>query len=119
MNMSNEPTRIVGYVTTLAGFLIGVAVAFGANIDEAQRNAILSAVGAMVPVAIFMVEMIRSRVVSPAATGEAVAIAKRIDPMSAVVPDVQVANYRQAVVDNTPDVTTQSQVDWRPPVDAH
>jgi hypothetical protein len=119
VNMSNEPTRIVGYVTTMVGAIIGVLIAFGINIDDDQRNALLTAIGAFVPVAIVMVELIRSRVVSPAATGEAVAIAKRIDPMSAVVPDVQVKNYRQAVVDNTPDVTTQSQVDWRPPVDAH
>ena len=92
MDLATEPTRIVGYVTTLDGALIGVLIAFGINIDEAQRNAILAAVGTMVPVALLMVEVIRSRVVSPASAGEAVAIAKMTPSESNVVPDVRVEN---------------------------
>lgn len=114
--MSTEPTRVIGYATTLVTALIGVLVAFGVDIDDAQRNAILTAVGAFVPVAIFMVEMIRSRVVSPASAGEAVALAKTEPTTTNVIPEIKVANYKAAVVEHLPATVDERTIKWRPKV---
>lgn len=114
--MSTEPTRIIGYVTTAVTALIGLLVAFGVDISDEQKNALLTAIGAFVPVAIVMVELIRNFVVSPASAGEAVAIAKTEHPDTATIPDVRVANYRAAVVDNLPATVDERTIKWRPKV---
>jgi hypothetical protein len=119
MNMSTEPTRIIGWVTTAVTATVGLLIAFGANLTDAQQTAIIGVIAPYVVIALGMVEYIRSKVVSPAATGAAVAVAKRIDPSSTMVPEVQVANYKQAVVDNLPLVESVRDVNWRPTIDAH
>jgi hypothetical protein len=60
--MDSEPTRLIGYISAAAAALITVAVAFGANIDDDQRNALLTATAACAPVVVFAVELIRSKV---------------------------------------------------------
>ncbi len=60
--MESEPTRIIGYLSAAVAALITVAVAFGANIDDDQRNALLTATAACAPVVVFAVETIRSKV---------------------------------------------------------
>lgn len=123
MNMTNEPARIIGYVTTAVTAIIGVLIAFGVNISDQQQTAILTAIGAFVPVAIFMTEFIRSRVVSPASAGEAVAVAKTASPFDQVglpdsntVPDIKVANYKDAVIENLPATVDERTISWKPKI---
>ena len=116
MNLSTEPSRIISLVTALVTAVLGAAAAFGLNLDDAQRNAVLAVVAPAVAVIIALGEVIRSRVVSPASAGQAVAAAKQIDPANNTVPEVDVANFKQAVVDNLPGITEQDQVNWRPKV---
>jgi hypothetical protein len=116
LDLSTEPSRIISIVTALVTAVIGAAAAFGLNIDDAQRNAILAVVAPAVAVILALGEVIRSRVVSPASAGEAVAKAKQTEPGSNVVPDVDVANYRAAVVDNLPLVANEDQINWKPKV---
>jgi hypothetical protein len=118
MNMAQEPSRIISLVTAFITAVIGAAAAFGLNIDDTQRNAILAVVAPAVAVIIALGEVIRSRVVSPASAGEAVAIAKMTPSESNVVPDVRVGGYKQAVVDNMPLVENQGQINWKPRVEA-
>ena len=99
MNLSHEPARLIGLVTALVTALLGVAAAFGLDFDEDQKNAILYAIAPVCAIIIAMAEFIRSRVVSPATAGEAVAVAKLADPASERVPSVEVAGYQTAVAD--------------------
>ena len=60
-----EPSVITGALTSLATALIGLGVAFGANITDAQQNAILGAIAAVVPIIFMMSVVIRQFVYSP------------------------------------------------------
>jgi argininosuccinate lyase len=60
-----EPSVIVGMLTSLATALIGLAVAFGADITDDQQNAILGAIAAVVPIIFLMSVVIRQFVYSP------------------------------------------------------
>lgn len=117
MNMTTEPTRIIGWISTAVTATIGVLVAFGLNLSDAQQTAVLSVIGPYVVLAIGMIEVIRSRVVSPASAGEAVAIAKTKSPDTNVVPVIDVAGYKEQVVKTLPGDRTIREIDWRPPVD--
>lgn len=64
--MNTEPTRIAGYVTLLLTTAIALFVAFGGNVSEEQKQAILGFAGALVIVLPLLIEFIRSRVFSPA-----------------------------------------------------
>lgn len=117
MNMTNEPTRIIGWISTAVTATIGVLIAFGLNLSDAQQTAVLSVIGPYVVLAIGMVEIIRSRVVSPASAGEAVAIAKTQRPETNVVPEIKVAGYKAEVVKTLPGDRTVNEIVWKPPVD--
>lgn len=114
--MASEPTRTIGYITTAIGAIITLLIAFGADISDPQRNAILAAVGSVVPIVIIMIELIRKNVVSPKSAGEAVAIAKTQEPTTNVVPDVAVKGFRDAAADALG--IQKSMIKWQPKVDA-
>lgn len=97
--LSSEPTRIVGYSTSAVAAIIALLVAFGADISDDQKNAVLTAIGTCVPIVIFMVEVTRSRVVSPKSAGEAVGLAQQNASTSTTVPLVDVGGYKDAVAD--------------------
>lgn len=61
-----EPARFIGYITALVTAALTVLAAFGLNISDDQRDAILVFMGALLPVIVFIVEMIRRRVYAPA-----------------------------------------------------
>lgn len=116
MNMTSEPTRLIGWITTAVTATIGVLLAFGLNLSDPQQTAILATIGPYVVLAIGMVEVIRSRVVSPASAGEAVVAAKQTDPASPTIPEIKVANYKEAVVENLPVTVDRESILWRPKV---
>lgn len=68
--MQTEPARIIGYATTLVTAILALLVAFGNPMTEEQRNAIIQVVVAFGAAAIFAVELIRSKVNSPATLHE-------------------------------------------------
>ncbi len=63
--MKSEPALTVGSVTALFTALLGMAVAFGADISDEQKNALLGAVTAAVPIILVMAGIIRQVVYSP------------------------------------------------------
>lgn len=62
--MEKEPVLTIGVVTTLVTALIGMAVQFGAPIDDGLKDAITGVVIAAWPIVTLV--WARSRVVSPA-----------------------------------------------------
>lgn len=64
--MNTEPTRIGGYVTLLITTALALFVAYGGNVSQEQREAILGFVGALVIIFPIMIEFIRSKVFAPA-----------------------------------------------------
>lgn len=112
--MSKEPAAIVGAITAIVSAVLVFLESFGVSLTDDQQAAIRGIVAVVAPLIAAVV--IRNFVVSPASAGEAVAIAKTIDPASATVPDVSVSGYRAAVVEALPGVTAQSQVNWQPKV---
>jgi apolipoprotein N-acyltransferase len=72
--MNTEPTRITGYVTLFITTLVALIVAFFPGfVTDAQRDAILACAVTLVPIGIFMIEFIRSKVYSPATADRLVA----------------------------------------------
>ena len=60
-----EPAVIIGALTALATAGISAAVAFGADISEEQKNAILGLIGPVVGIIFMMAVVIRQFVYSP------------------------------------------------------
>ena len=83
--MATEPARIITAITAFVTAVLGLVSAFGLGLTDDQRNAILGVIGPTVVLIIVAGELIRSKVVSPKAAGEAVGIAKRTDPASPVI----------------------------------
>lgn len=64
--MSTEPSTIVGFITAFVAALISLAVAFGFDLTDDQRNSILGLTAVVAP--LIAAVIIRSRVFSPAST---------------------------------------------------
>lgn len=64
MNLQNEPAQIIAYITAAATAMISLLVAYGVDISEDQKQAILGAVAILAPIVAGLV--IRSRVYAPA-----------------------------------------------------
>lgn len=62
--MKTEPAQIIGWITAAAAAAIALLVAFGVELTEDQRTAILSAVAVIAPILAGLA--IRFRVYSPA-----------------------------------------------------
>lgn len=114
--MTTEPTRIVTAITILVTSLFGVLAIVGLNLDEGERNAIIGVISPLVVLIGIAGEITRSKVVSPASAGEAVALAKQEHPSTATIPDVQVAGYRAAVLASLPRDSFAIPIDWKPSV---
>jgi hypothetical protein len=99
--MKSEPATILSVITAVITAGIGLAVAFGADITDEQRNAMLAAGGALVPVIALLGPVIRQFVVSPQTAAEAVIRAKLDVSPAPEVPEVKVAGgaYEAAVED--------------------
>jgi hypothetical protein len=65
MTLQTEPARIISTITAAATALVALLVAFGVDMSEDQRTAILSAVAVAAPIVGGLV--IRQNVYSPAA----------------------------------------------------
>jgi hypothetical protein len=85
--MNTEPARWIGYVTTAAGAIIGLAIAFGANITDDERNAIIATIVATGPIILFIVEFTRSKVTPTEKAQDLINIAAA-SPPGAPVPKV-------------------------------
>lgn len=114
--MNTEPARIISIVSAFVTAAIAFAVAFGFNLDGEQQKAILGMIAPTVGVIVIAGEVLRSKVVSPASAGAAVAIAKTEDPATRTVPDIQVGGYKQIVAEKLG--TSVGQLTFKPPVDA-
>ena len=83
--MDTEPTRITGYVTLFITTLVALIVAFAPGfVTDAQRDAIIAFAVALVPIGIFLVEFLRSKVYAPATVDRLVtnaAITQRVPPV--------------------------------------
>lgn len=66
MNLSTEPAQIIGWITGGAAALIALLVAFGVDIDEEQKTAILGVVAIAAPIVAGI--LIRGKVFSPQMT---------------------------------------------------
>jgi hypothetical protein len=97
--MQREPSTVISLLTAALTALLGVGAAFGLDVDEAQRNAILAAVGPLVLVIAALGPIIRAFVVSPQTAANAVVMAKQETPTDNTVPQVNVAGgaYAAAV----------------------
>lgn len=60
--MSKEPARIISLISAFATAAIAFAVAFGLDVSDAQRNAILGMIAPTVGVIVIAGEFIRSQV---------------------------------------------------------
>lgn len=61
-----EPAVIVSTLTAVVTAIIGLLVAFGIDVSEEQKNAIITAIGAIVPMIFLTGVIIRQTVYSPA-----------------------------------------------------
>lgn len=113
--MSKEPAAIVGTITALVSALLVFAKAFGVNLTDDQQEAIRGLVAVVAPLIAAFV--IRALVVSPEAAGEAVANAKRQDPMTKTVPEIKVQGFKEAAAKHLNE--SPAMIDWHPPVEAH
>jgi hypothetical protein len=97
--MTREPSTVVSLVTALLSALVTLAVAFGAEIDDAQRDAVLTAGGALCLVIAALGPVIRQFVVSPQTAANAVVMAKQDVGPTRDVPAINVAGgtYAAAV----------------------
>lgn len=112
--MDREPSAIIGFITALVSAVLVFLQEFGVSLTDDQQDAIRGLVAVIAPLIAALI--IRNFVVSPASAGEAVAIAKTEHPDTATIPDVKVANYRAAVVDNLPATVDERTIKWRPKV---
>jgi hypothetical protein len=97
--VKSQPATLISLVTALLSALITVAVAFGADITDAQRDAILTAGGALCLVIAALGPVIRQFVVSPQTAANAVVMAKQDTSGSNEVPAINMAGsaYNDAV----------------------
>ncbi len=97
--MKSEPSTIISVLTALITAGVGLAVAFGANITDEQRNAVLAAGAALVPIIALVGPAIRQFVVSPQSAADAVVRAKQDIGGGRDVPAINVAlgGYSDAV----------------------
>lgn len=113
--MQTEPTRLITAITAVLTSLFGVLAAFGLNLDDGERNAILGVVGPIVVAIIVGGEVVRSKVVSPATAGAAVASAKESHTTSPDMPDINVPGYREAVLNNLVGAPGALPLKWKIP----
>lgn len=66
--LRTEPAVVISTVTGALTTLIGIGLAFGLDISDAQRNALLGSVAPLVGVIFLMGPVIRTFVYSPAST---------------------------------------------------
>lgn len=64
--MKREPAVIVSTVTAFLAAILGLGYAFGADITEEQKNAVIGAVAPLVAVIFLLGPIVRSFVYSPA-----------------------------------------------------
>lgn len=97
--MQREPSTLISMVTAALTAVLGVLAAFGLDVSDAQRNAILAAVGPLVLVIAALGPIIRAFVVSPQTAANAVVMAKQEPPTDNTVPTVNVVGgaYAAAV----------------------
>jgi hypothetical protein len=114
--VNKEPAAIVATATAIVSAVLVFLKSMGLDITEDQQNAIRGLVAVVAPLVAGII--IRNYVVSPAAAGEAVGIAKTISPSSPTIPEIRgVSGFKDAAADAAG--VSKSAVDWRPPVDAH
>ncbi len=70
--MSKEPAVLISTVSAFLTAILGLGVAFGAEITDDQKNAILGVVAAVVPIIALIGPLIRGFVYSPKSYGDAV-----------------------------------------------
>jgi len=63
--MKSEPAITIGVVTALVQAGIGMAIAFGADVSEDQKQALILFVSAAFPIIIIMSGLIRQMVYAP------------------------------------------------------
>lgn len=99
--MRTEPSTIISVLTALVAAGIGVAVAFGADLTDAQQTAILATVAPLAGVIALLGPVIRQFVVSPASAAEATIRAKQDTSGTNTVPQIDVVGgaYNAAVKD--------------------
>lgn len=73
--MQREPAVIISTVTAAFASAIGLAIAFGIDISDEQRDAMLSTLGAMIPLLLLVGPIIRQFVYSPRSVENKVAAA--------------------------------------------
>lgn len=71
--MRREPAAVIGTITAIVTALLALAVAFGVDLSEEQRSAILALVATVAPIAAAL--LIRRSVWSPASHEDAVTAA--------------------------------------------
>lgn len=99
--IKTEPATLISLLTALVTAIVGLATAFGADITDEQRNAVLTALAAVVPVIAAVGPIVRQFVVSPQTAANAVVMAKQDVTPNREVPAINVTGsaYSDAVRD--------------------
>ena len=98
-NLTTEPSVIIGGITAFVTAAIGLLVAFGLDITDEQKNAILAMTAVLAPVIASVV--IRSKVYAPATVREIVGIERQsVSPMEAEIEAAKHATPDQYGINN-------------------
>jgi hypothetical protein len=114
--VNKEPARIISVISAFVTAVIAFAIAFGFNLTDEQRNAILGMIAPTVGIIVLAGEVTRSRVVSPTSAASAVVNAKAELPVTTAVPDIRVSGYKEIVAEKLG--ARVDQLTFKPPVDA-
>lgn len=81
MNLfKTEPATVISTVTAALSAVIGVAVAFGVDLSDTQRNAVLGAIAPLVTVIFLLGPIIRSQVTPSSKAEDLIERAYRMTP---------------------------------------
>jgi len=87
--MKTEPAVIISTVTAFLVAVIGTLIAFGADITDEQKNAVISSVAPLVGVIFLLGPIIRTFVFSPKSTQKLVDNAEQAGATNSPAPVVQ------------------------------
>ena len=89
MTLSKEPATIITLLTGLATEIIGLLVAFGIDVSDAQRTSIIGTLTALCVLIVALGPIIRNYVYSPHSTEQLVNRAFMADPTVDDKPEVK------------------------------
>lgn len=78
--MNKEPARIISIITAFATAVLGLIAAFGLDVSDSQRNAIIGVIAPTVTMIVVAGELIRSQVTPTTKAEQKITEAFHADP---------------------------------------